>query len=243
MKKRVLVLCMVVISTLLLIACSKAEENVVEKREDVDIEATETTEDDMSENTVEEDRVYNVEEYGQLVHVREEFTDEESGELYYYYKIEEFFVNDTFSNAEAINNTLQQIYIERERAYKDTAESYQGDSYMDTPYDNFHFLSVELVNEDYISIWYNDVSYWGDIHPYSMFNGITIDCKTGKEVFASELLRMRDDEILTQVSSEMGLDVVATWEDIDFYLTESEIVFFYRMPNYWDDVVWERVDE
>lgn len=242
MKKRVFSLCMVVILSVSLMACSKAEESDVKNKDDVDIGTIETTEADMQEDTV-EDGVYNVEDYGQLVDVREEFADEEIGELYYYYKLEEFFVNDTFSNAEAINNTLQQLYIERETEYKDIAESYQGDSYMDTPYDYFHFVSIEFVDEDYISFLYSDIYYAGGAHPYTYLNGITIDCKTGKEVSALELLRMSDDEILTQVSSEMGLDAIATWDDVDFYLTESEIVFFYRMPNYWDDIVWERVDE
>lgn len=35
----------------------------------------------------------------------------------------------------------------------------------------------------------------------------------------------------------MGLSDIATWEDIDFYLIDSTIVFFYRMPNFWEDVV------
>lgn len=58
---------------------------------------------------------------------------------------------------------------------------------------------------------------------------------------ASEILGKSDDEILQQVSKEMGMDTVASWDEIDYYLTDSTIVFFYRMgPLYWDDVVWER---
>lgn len=38
----------------------------------------------------------------------------------------------------------------------------------------------------------------------------------------------------------MGLSEVAGWEDIDFYLQQEKIVFFYRMPGYWDEVVMER---
>ena len=37
----------------------------------------------------------------------------------------------------------------------------------------------------------------------------------------------------------MGLDTVASWDEVDSYLTDSTIVFFYQMPNYWEDVVWE----
>ena len=100
-------------------------------------------------------------------------------------------------------------------------------------------MKLTLVGEDYISIKYNDISYMGGAHPYSYFDGITIDCETGKEITAAELLGKDSDEILQQVSDEMGLDTVASWDEVDFYLTDSTIVFFYRMPNYWEDVVWE----
>ena len=80
----------------------------------------------------------------------------------------------------------------------------------------------------------------GGAHPYSNLVGITIDCRTGKQVTASELLGKSDDEILKEVSKTMGMDVIGTWDDISFYITDSTIVFFYRMPLFWDDVVWPR---
>ena len=43
-----------------------------------------------------------------------------------------------------------------------------------------------------------------------------------------------------KVSVLMGLDVVANWGDIDFYMQDGSIIFFYRMPGYWEDVVVER---
>ena len=66
----------------------------------------------------------------------------------------------------------------------------------------------------------------GGAHPYSYFDGITIDCETGKEIAAAELLGKDSDEILQQVSDEMGLDTVASWDEVDSYLTDSTIVFF-----------------
>lgn len=254
MKKMKLII-IIGIFVLSLIACSQVGENAIGNKNEVVTEIIqktekETIEDSQKESLIEEDtasttkhekndKVYNIEEYGQLVEIKEEFT-EENGNLYYYYTLEELFVNDAFSNSEMINTTLQQIYTERENEYKEIAESYKGESYMEIPYDYFHLISIELADEEYFSILYNDISYWGGAHPYSFLNGITIDCKTGKEVSASELLGISDDEILEQVSNKMGMDVVATWDDIDFYLTESEIVFFYRMPNYWEDVVFPR---
>lgn len=57
-------------------------------------------------------------------------------------------------------------------------------------------MKLTLVGEDYISIKYNDISYMGGAHPYSYFDGITIDCETGKEITAAELLGKGSDEIL-----------------------------------------------
>lgn len=34
----------------------------------------------------------------------------------------------------------------------------------------------------------------------------------------------------------MGLSGAAGWDDLDFYLTDTEIVFFYRVPNFWEEV-------
>ena len=61
-----------------------------------------------------------------------------------------------------------------------------------------------------------------------------------EEVTASEILGESNEEILETISDLMGLDVVATWEDVDFYLQEDVIVFFYRMPGYWEEVVLGR---
>lgn len=177
------------------------------------------------------------EDYGEIVALREEFTDEKTGELTYYYEMENFYVNDSFENADKINDTLQKIYDTYELSYRENAEAASGG--FDTPYDSWYLLNLTLVGEDYISIEYNNISYMGGAHPYSYFDGITIDCKTGKEIAAAELLGKDSDEILQQVSDEMGLDTVASWDEVDFYLTDSTIVFFYRMPNYWEDVVWE----
>ncbi len=177
------------------------------------------------------------EDYGEIVALREEFTDEKTGELTYYYEMENFYVNDSFENADKINDTLQKIYDTYELSYRENAEAASGG--FDTPYDSWHLLNLTLVGEDYISIEYNNISYMGGAHPYSYFDGITIDCKTGQEITATELLGKSSDEILRQVSDEMGMDTVASWDEVDFYLTDSTIVFFYRMPNYWEDVVWE----
>ena len=196
---------------------------------------------DTEENAA---RTYDPEDYGRIVEIREEFTNENTEEITFYYEMENFYVNEAFENGDKINDTLQKIYDKHEQGYKKYAEtrkegSGSGESGR-TPYDWWHLLRLTFVGEQYISIVYNDIAYMGGAHPYSYFEGITIDCKTGEEVSSSELLGKSDEDILKQVSEEMGMDMVAFWDAIDFYLTDSKIVFFYRMPNYWDDVVWER---
>lgn len=207
---------------------------------------SERTENILNNTTENEEKKHIIEEYGVVEEKQQEFLGEETKEVSYYYKMEEFFINDTVSNASSINRTLQQIYEEHEKKYVETSELYKngvdefGEALPNVPYDYWHLLSLSYAGEDYISILYNDIGYMGGAHSYSRFYGITIDCRTGKQVSASELLEKSDEEILTEVSSTMGLDVSGTWEDIDFYLTDETMVFFYREPGFWEDVVWDR---
>lgn len=184
---------------------------------------------------------FRIEEYGWIEEKKQEFFEEGTKELTYYYNMEQFFVKDTLENADKINRTLQEIYKEYETAYINEAENNpdtpEGGQ---VPYSYWHILQITYVGQDYISILYNDVYYMGGAHPYSQMEGITIDCKTGEQVAASQFIEKEDGEILAEVSETMGLESLGTWEDIDFYLTDSTIVFFYRMPNFWDDVEWER---
>lgn len=184
-------------------------------------------------------KVYDLDTYGTIEEMRQEFLEEESGEVSYYYEMEKFYLNDTLPNSAAINGTLRQIYDKYEAEYADTAEVYEDVLYENAniPYQFLHFINMYYVGEDYISILYNDVSYMGGAHPYSMFDGITIDCKTGEQILASQFLDKSDDAILADISEKMGLDVIGTWDDIDFYITDDAIVFFYRIPNFWDDVI------
>lgn len=56
-------------------------------------------------------KVYDLDIYGTIEEVRQEFLEEESAEVSYYYEMEKFYLNDTFPNSAAINGTLQQIMI------------------------------------------------------------------------------------------------------------------------------------
>ena len=197
-------------------------------------------------NKKEAEKYSYTEMYGSIEDKKQEFYDEDTGKVTYYYEVERFYFNDDFPVA--INNTLKQIYDEHEKIYKEGSSNYSSGKVQETlgeeeeppSYDFYHFLNIKYSGDDYISIYYNNISYMGGAHPYSNLVGITIDCRTGKQVTASELLGKSDDEILKEVSKTMGMDVIGTWDDISFYITDSTIVFFYRMPNYWDDVVWLR---
>lgn len=182
--------------------------------------------------------------YGFVEESRKEFFDEENGGMSYYYKMERFFVNDSFANAALVNNTLKQIYDKYEENYLQASEIHSsGVHNIAAPYSYWHILWINYVGDDYISITYNDVYYMGGAHPYSRFDGITIDCRTGEEVFAPHFLQKSDEEILIEVSSKMGFDqIVASWDKIDFCLKDDSIVFFYRFPGFWDDVAIQRED-
>ncbi|MCI8615995.1 MAG: hypothetical protein HFJ01_13060 [Lachnospiraceae bacterium] len=197
----------------------------------------------------EEEKRYRPEDYGVVEMEKEEFYGKD-GEVSYYYKMENFYLSDTFSRR--VNAALQKIYDDYEAQYLRTAELIESGfdefdesanptlSAADTPYDYWQLVGLKYVGKDYISILYNDIPYMSNTHPYSRFDGITINCRTGKEVTASEFLEKSNEEILEEVSKKMGLEDTATWDDIDFYLTESSIVFIYRVPDWWEDVVMPR---
>lgn len=193
-----------------------------------------------------EAKTYRPEDYGVVEKEKQEFQGED-GEVSYYYMMESFYLSDTFSRR--VNVTLEKIYDEYEAQYLRTGELIQSgfDEFDEsakpdsgTPYDYWQLVGLKYAGKDYISILYNDIPYMSNTHPYSRFDGITINCRTGKEVTASEFLEKSDQEILEEVSSKMGLADTATWDDIDFYLTDSAIVFIYRVPDWWEDVVIPR---
>lgn len=214
-------------------------------------EATDKAEDDQEPKTKsslddtavsEGGKTYSIEEYGTVEEKRQEYFADGTENMSFYYKMENFFFSDTLSNAEQVNHTLQQIYDGYEESYIEGAKVHKSevDEALETPYTYWRILSLKYVGEDYVSILYNDVYYMGGAHPYSRFDGITIDCKTGQQVSASQLLEKSDKEILTEISNAMGIASIDAWDDVDFYLTDSTIVFFYRMPGFWEDVILQR---
>ena len=156
----------------------------------------------------------------------------------YYYTLEEYFFSEAVPNASVLNQALRQIYAEYEAAYLETAQSVKSgsDDFLNTPFSMLKILSLSYVGEDYVSLRINNVSYYGGATPDSYCDGITLNCETGELVTPSQITGISDTELLQEISSAMGLSGAAGWDDLDFYLTDTEIVFFYRVPNFWEEV-------
>ncbi len=111
-------------------------------------------------------------------------------------------------------------------------------------YDKLIFQYISYVGEDYVSLVYYDATGMGGAHTYATLEGITIDCKTGEEVTAAEVLGIKNEaELRCEISDKMGIEQLLTWDELDFYITDKAIVFFgkeYWMQGNCDDVVISR---
>lgn len=192
-------------------------------------------------------QTYSSEEYGTLETNHQSALLSDGTECYYY-EIEEYYFNDSVNHASVINDTLRGIYQEIESGYEADSEYYknadnpsedyqgEGEPEINVPYNLYKFYGLYYVGEDYVSLVYNDVYYLGGAHPYSNLYGITIDVNTGKQVTASEVTGQSDADLLNMIKISMGMDTDPTWEDVDYYITNTTIVYFYRQPNFYEDV-------
>ncbi|MGN0342016.1 MAG: hypothetical protein ACI4DO_04405 [Roseburia sp.] len=258
MKKKVNVVfyCCMVGACMLLTACgakepspedpgqNEPEEIVTESIVELDSEtATEEQGSEISENEyrilTEESVERDYTKYGTMKQEHEEFSNSD-GSVGFYYDMECFYFDDSYPAV--LNETLQSYYDSIREGYCSDAEIYVGDEAEagDTPYDSLIFQYFTYVGDDYISIVYNNVCYMGGAHPYSAFDGITIDCGTGEIVQVSNFVYETEDEIGEQLQNLLGLDYfdINEW---DYYITEERVVFFYYNPLFWDSVETARV--
>ena len=186
-------------------------------------------------------KIYPQEEYGTLSSSHQS-TIGDDGEEYYYYEIEEYYFNDMVANSSAINDTLREIYQEIEASYEEAGASYLGYEQPDenTPYNIYKFFALYYVGEDYVSLVYNDVYYLGGAHPYSNTEGITIDVRTGERVSASDITGQDTADLMNSLKVSMGTDEDLSWDDVDFYITNTTIVYFYRQPGFYENVSMPR---
>ena len=107
-------------------------------------------------------------------------------------------------------------------------------------YDKCFFQYISYIGEDYVSIVYYEINCMGGVE-YGTLEAITIDCKTGKEVTAAEILGITNDaELRCEISDKMGVEGILTWDELDYYITDKVIVFFgkpYWMQGNYEDVV------
>lgn len=190
----------------------------------------------LYQNTVERD----YSKYGKMEMIHEEFQSED-GSSTFYYDMECFYFDDSYPAI--LNEALRDYYDSVEEGYiQDSqvyAEPFEGNVH--TPYDSLIFQYFTYVNEDYVSLVYNNVCYMGGAHPYSAMDGITIDCTTGEIVSVQHFIDDSDEKIGEQLQEVLGMDAVFI-DEWDFYLSEMSVVFFYYDPRYWEAVATRRLD-
>ncbi len=76
---------------------------------------------------------------------------------------------------------MEESYLQDSQVYTEPLEENTN-----IPYDSLIFQYFTYVDEDYVSLVYNNVNYMGGAHPYSAMDGITIDCTTGEIVNAQQ---------------------------------------------------------
>lgn len=229
-------LLVIIFFSFILIGCSRDNEEKI-YNESNRVDESLVYENDEKSNI--EEKLYIAADYGEIQEYGGEFYYDEDT-MGFYYNIESFYLNSNFLYT--MNDTLEKFYDGYLQQYQETQDWYmeQGKQELpngSVPYSELIFQGVQYVDYDYISLLFNDVTYMGGATTYSMLDGITLDRHTGKEVKASEILKENDSEILETVNELMGLDVEADWDDLDFYIKDKKIVFFYRLPGFWDDVI------
>ena len=227
-----------------LAACnSKTGNNSTTNEAKVPLELSPPTETEFTNHQAFEtsDKItYVASDYGEIQEYGSEFYYDENTKGYYY-NLECFYLNSDFLYT--MNETLEKIYDSYLKQYQETEDWYmeQGNQGLpNVPYSKLEFLGIQYIDNDYVSLLFNDITHMGSATAYSSYDAITLDRHTGNEVTASEILSMSESEILQTVNGLMGLDEPTDWNDLDFYLEDNNIVFFYRMPGIWEDVTLGR---
>ncbi len=187
-----------------------------------------------------DETTYTASEYGEIQEYGGEFYYDENNKGFYY-NLECFYLNSDFLYT--MNETLEKIYDKYLEQYLETEDWYMEQGKQDlpnVPYSKLQFLGIQYIDNDYVSLLFNDITSMGSATSYSLYDAITLDRHTGNEVTASEILEKSDSEILETINELMGLDAKADWDELDFYLKDNKIVFFYRIPGIWEDVTIER---
>lgn len=178
--------------------------------------------------------------YGHIKQEHEDFQ-AQNGNNIFYYDMECFYFDAAYPVV--LNETLQNFYNSKKEAYRHDSEIYADEAYRDAPnvpFDNLIFQGVTYAGDDYVSLLFNDVNYEGGAHPYSVLDGITIDCSTGEIVTVDRFIDDSNEEIEEQIKAVLG-KIVYTPEEWDYYITDKTVVFFYHDPRFWTSVATKRL--
>ncbi len=137
---------------------------------------------------------------------------------------------------------MQAFYDSKKEAYRHDSETYIDEEYRDAPnvpFNNLIFRGITYAGDDFVSLLFNDVDYEGGAHPYSVLDGIAIDCSTGEIVTVDRFIDDTDEEIGEQIGAVSG--AVYNPEEWDYYITDRTVVFFYHDPRFWTSVATKRV--
>ena len=187
--------------------------------------------------------IYEETECGDIKQEHEEFKNQ-SGGIFFYYDMECFYFNEAYPAI--LNETLRAYYDEKKESYRLDSEPYAGGSHEDapgTPYESLIFFYITYVGDDYVSLVFNDVDYYGAAHPYSAVEGVTIDCSTGEIVTVDRFIDDSDEEIEEQTGAVTGGGGYDP-QNWSWFITENSVVFFYKSPvnpSFWDWVATERL--
>lgn len=177
--------------------------------------------------------------YGEMERIHEEFQSVD-GSNAFYYDMECFYFDDTYPKV--LNETLQAYYASVEESYIQDSQVYTEplEENTNTPYDSLIFQYFTYVDEDYVSLVYNNVCYMGGAHPYSAMDGITIDCTTGEIVTVQRFLNDSDEKIGERLQAILGMDS-ASMDEWDYYISKTSVIFFYYDPRFWEPVAIRRM--
>ncbi len=197
---------------------------------------------DAEEEPEIEEPFYNAEDFGYLENSEQHFYNEEGDEGYYYLSDNYFFSDKQY---DLVNQTLKQIYDEKEKEYdavcKQGIADFQRDRSIENEgqavnFYNWHFIGLTYAGDDYISLLYNNVAYdAGAAHPLSDHTGITLDVETGKAVTPEEVLDKTWEEIFAEFKGNLDDEIAAYYEDEEvfnsehtFFLTDRTLTYQYR---------------
>ncbi len=224
--------------------------------DDVEVEFVDETDGDGVIST----QLNVAEDYGYIEEKDFKFVNEFDKTLYYY-EMELFHFNEG-AVPEAVISYMNNYYEAKEAEYKQygeelmdldwkhrlAVENGEVEDYEDTmneksSYTKLFFQYISYIGDDYISLVYYEGDYMGGAKEYGMLEGITIDCKTGKEVTATEILGIQNEaELRCEISDKMGIEQLLTWDELDYYITDKAIVFFgktyWMIGNYDDVIIW-----